>query len=166
MVAYGRTPLAQCWDRTLPFPVAPAKGVATSPAIATVYELVQLFVLAILGGVDPAVPLSSGWFSALGAAGGVQLVSFHLFNPHWGIPSFYTAYASGRGSTALKVAIIAAGGAIVHEFNDAYQQSAQLQYQTRRFEIEAQSPRGGGWFSLSARILRQCSLLPPPAPGV
>lgn len=105
----------------------------------------------------------------------VQLVSFHLFNPHWGIPSFYTAYASGRGSTALKVAIIAAGGAIVHEFNDAYQQSAsrksaqqmaQLQEQIRRFEIEAQSPRGGGWFSLSARILRQCSLLPPPAPGV
>lgn len=129
--AYLRTVLVSSWDRTLPFPVALVKGVATVPTIALFYELVQLFSLAFLGGLSQQYLFSIVGFFLWELLLAIQLLSFHLFHPEWGIPSFYTVYASGRASTAIKVAAIAASATAFatasHEFNEAYQRTADRQ---------------------------------------
>ena len=137
-LAYGRAVIASAWDYSLPFPVALAKGVATVPAIALVYELCQLLLLTLLGSLFQlwSFPLIGFFLWELLLA--VQLLSLHLFNPQWGIPAFYTVYASGRANIALKLALLGGAGAVAHECNDAYQQvqNRKLQVQLKEMDIE------------------------------
>jgi len=112
--------------------------VATVPAIALFYEPVQLFSLALLGGLSQQYLFSLVGFFLWELLLAIQLLSFHLFHPEWGIPSFYTVYASGRASTAIKVAPVAASAS--HEFNDAYQRTVDRQFNEapKRAQIESQ----------------------------